>query len=83
MYDASDVENYSGHYLRQRQLNFLLCGQAKKIISGWLIGKMIIILSFRVGKIKMKNIDHQVKETCAILSTQVTHEIDHIFVLID
>ena len=28
-----------------------------------------------------KNIDHRVKETCAIISTQVTYEIDHISLL--
>ena len=30
---------------------------------------MIIILSFRVGTSKNKNIDHGVEETCAIRST--------------
>ena len=46
---------------------------------GWLVGKiMIIILSFRVGTSKNKNIDHRVKETYAIMSTQVTCETNHI-----
>ena len=36
------------------------------------------ILSFRVGTSKNKKTDHRGKETCAILSTQVTYEIDHI-----
>ena len=38
----------------------------------------IIILSFRVGISKTKNIDHRVKKTCAIMSTHVTCETDHI-----
>ena len=41
------------------------------------VGK-IIIPSFRVGTSKNKNIDHGVKETCAIMSTQVACESDHI-----
>ena len=32
------------------------------------------ILSFRFGTSKNKTIDHGVKETCAIMSTQVTYE---------
>ena len=37
------------------------------------VGKIIIIiLSFRVGRSQNKNIDHGVKETGAIMSTQVT-----------
>ena len=35
------------------------------------------MLSFRAGPSKNKNIDHQVKETCA----QVTYETNHISVL--
>ena len=50
--------------------------------SGWSVGKtIIIIVSFMVGTSKNKNIDHQVKETCAIISTQVTYENDHISLL--
>ena len=45
---------------------------------GWLVDK-IIILSFWVSLSKNKNIDHQVKETYAIISTQVTCETNHIF----
>ena len=53
-------------------------------MSGWLVGKMmIIILSFSVGASKDENIHHGVKETCAIMSTQVTYEIDHISLLQD
>ena len=46
-------------------------------MSGRSVSKIIIILSLRVGISKNKNIDHQVKETCA----QVTHETNHISVL--
>ena len=43
------------------------------------VGKIIVInLSFWVDTSKNGNIDHRVKETCAIISTQVTYEIDHI-----
>ena len=44
---------------------------------------IIIILCFRVGTSKNKNIDHGAKETCAIMSTQVTYENDHISLLQD
>ena len=41
-----------------------------KIISGRSVAKIIIIiLSFGVVTSKNKNIDHRVKETCAITST--------------
>ena len=43
----------------------------ERIILGWLVGKVIIILIFRVGASKNENIDDGVKETCAMLSTQV------------
>ena len=43
----------------------------------------MLILSFKVGTAKNKNIDHGVKETCAIMSTKVTYEIDHIYLLRD
>ena len=42
----------------------------------------MIILNFRVDTSKNKNID-LVKETCAIRSTQVTHETDHVSLLQD
>ena len=42
---------------------------------------MIIILSFRDGTSKNENIDNEVKESCAIMSTQVTYEIDQISLL--
>ena len=34
-----------------------------------------------VGISKNKNIDHRVKETCTIMSTQIAYEIHHISVL--
>ena len=46
------------------------------------VGKMII-LSFSVGTYKNKNIDHRVKETCTIMSTQVAHESKRISLLRD
>ena len=47
----------------------------ERIILGWLVGKIIIIiLIFRVSTSKNKNIDDGVKETCATLSTQVNME---------
>ena len=42
---------------------------------------IIIILTLRVGTSKNENIDHQVKKPCAIMSTQVTNETNHISVL--
>ena len=47
-------------------------------MSGRLVDKIIMILSFRVGISKNNSIDHRVKETCAIMSTQVTCETDNI-----
>ena len=44
---------------------------------------IIIILSFRVDTFKTKNIDHRVKKTCAIMSTQVTYENNHIYLFHD
>ena len=56
----------------------------ERIISGRSVGKiMTIILRFRVGASKNKNVDHGVKKTCAIMSTQVTYEINHIPLLSD
>ena len=52
-------------------------------MSGWSVCKIImIILSFQVGTSKNKNIDHRVKKTCAIMSTQVRYETDHISLLV-
>ena len=46
----------------------------------WLVSKIIIIiLSSRAGTSKNKSIDNGVKETCAIMSTQFTYEIDQTF----
>ena len=70
--------------VRQREHNFLLCGESEKYFGsvGRSVGKIIvmIILSFRVGTSKNKSIDHRVKEISAIMSTQVTYETWHIFV---
>ena len=70
--------------IRQRQLSYLLCGQSGE--SCWVgrsVGKIIIIitLSFRVGTSENKNIDHRVKESYAIMSTQITCETDHFSLL--
>ena len=54
--------------------NFIVCYTVERIILSPSIGQIIIILSFRVDTSKNKNIDHRVKKTCAILSTQVTYE---------
>ena len=51
-------------------------------MEGRSVGKIIIIiLSFRVGTFRNKSIDHQVKETFAVISTQVTCETEHISLL--
>ena len=48
-------------------------------MSGRSVGKIkIIMLSFRVGTSKNKNVDHRVKETYAVMSTQVTCEVNHV-----
>ena len=67
--------------ISRRQLNFLFVQAVERIISGWSVGKIIITLSFGVDTSKNKNIDHGVKETCAIMSTQVTYETDLFFLL--
>ena len=68
--------------LRRRQLKFFVVRAVERIISGRSVGKIIMILSFRVGTSKNTNIEHRVKETCDIMSTQVTYyEIDHISLL--
>ena len=59
------------------------CTGSWRIISGQLVGKIIMIPSFRVDTSKNKNIDHQVKETCADVSTQVTYETNYISLLHD
>ena len=70
--------------IRQRQLSYLLYEQSGE--SYWVgrsVGKIIIIitLSFRVGTSENKNIDHRVKESYAIMSTQITCETDHFSLL--
>ena len=53
-------------------------------MSGWSVGKVtIIFLSFTVGTSKNKSTHDGVKETCAIMSTQVTYEIDHVSLIQD
>ena len=70
--------------IRRRQLNIFVVRAVERIISSQSVGKIIIItLSFRVGTSKNKNIDHRVKETCAVMSTQITYETDHISLLCD
>ena len=59
---------------------FFVVRAVRKIISGWSVGKMII-LNFRVGTSNNENIGHHVKETCATMSTQVTYEIYHVSLL--
>ena len=63
-------------YLRRRQLN---CADSRenyvKSVSRQNNNR------FQVGTSKNKNIDHRVKKTCAIMSTQVTYETYHIPVL--
>ena len=50
-----------------------------RIISGQSVGKIILTIPrFRVCEYNNKNIDHRVKRTCAIMSTQVTYETNHI-----
>ena len=44
---------------------FFVVWAVRRILSGHLVGKIIIILSFRVGTSNNANIDHQVKETYA------------------
>ena len=51
-------------------------------MSGRSVGKIVIIISFRVGISKNKNIDHRVKEAHTIMSTKVTCETDHISLLV-
>ena len=61
---------------------FFVVQAVERIISGWSVGKIIIlILNFRFGLSKSKNIDDGVKETCAIMLTKVTYEVNHISLL--
>ena len=41
---------------------------SQEIILGWSVGKIIIILSFRVSTSKNNDTDQQVKETCATMT---------------
>ena len=53
--------------------NLIFLRAVGRIIMGWLVGKIIIIiLSFRVDISENKNFDTRVKGTCAIMATQVT-----------
>ena len=64
------THNYSRvihNYHKVKTTYFFVVRAVRRIVSGQLVGKIIIIiiLSFRVGTSKNINIDHQVKETCA------------------
>ena len=63
---------------KAKATSFFVVRLVKRIISDRPVGKIIIIPSFSVGLSENKNIDNGVKETSAIISTQVTYEIDHI-----
>lgn len=52
-----------------------------KINFGQLANRIIIILSFGVSIYKNKNIFHRLKETCSIISKQLTYETKHISLL--
>ena len=41
---------------------------SQEIILDWSVGKIIIILSFRVNTSKNNDTDQQVKETCATMT---------------
>lgn len=61
--------------IRRRQLNCLFAVRAVgRIISSRSVSKMIIILTFRVGLSKTKNIDHQSKDTSAIFSLTIQNK---------
>ena len=62
---------------------FFVLRAVGRIMSGWSLGKIIIIISFRVGTFKNKNIDYGVKNTGAIMLAQVTYKIDHVSLLQD
>ena len=56
-----------------------------RIILGWSVGQQNNNnLNFQGRHTsKNKNIDHGVKDTCAIMSTQVTYKINHVSLLQD
>ena len=59
---------------------FFIVQAVRRIILGWSVGKILIILSFSVSTSKSKNIDHQVKEACAIyVSTSYIWNQPHLF----
>ena len=65
-----------GQYLKQRQLKFLLHGQSGKLFwVNWSTEYNNNNPKFWVNTSKNKYI----KENCAIMSTQVTYESNHIF----
>ena len=67
------VEEFQRNYnLALGEGNFVVRAVGR-IIWGWLVVRIIIILSFRVATSKNRNIDRGVKETCTSMSTQVTH----------
>ena len=62
---------------------FFVLRAVGRIMSGWSVGKITIIISFRVGTFKNKNIDYGVENTGAIMLAQVTYKIDHVSLLQD
>ena len=70
--------------LRQRQLNFFCMGSQENYFLSVGRQNMNNNLKFQgqQGHLK-KNADHRVKETCAIISIQVTYETNHISLLHD
>ena len=62
---------------------FFVARAVEKIISSQSVGKIvIIIISFSLSKNK-NIVDNVGKETCAIMPTQITYEIDYISLLED
>ena len=61
--------------LGKGNLIFCCTVSGENYISQWINKIIILILSFRVdtSNSKNKNVDYRVKETCAIISTQVTY----------
>ena len=74
------------YHTKAKATYFFVVPAVGRITLGRSVGKIIIIiinLRVRNDTSKNKNIDHGVKETCAIMSKQATYEIDHICLLRD
>ena len=71
------------YHTKANATKFFVVQAVGRITSGRSVGKIIINLRVRNDASKNKNIDHGVKETCAIMSKQVAYEIDHICLLRD